>query len=134
MRRNQHIVVAEDDRLVRTIYARALAEYLSDFDLHIVADGQDALNLGKLLDPLIIVTDINMPILGGLDLFRQLNDHCVAHDKSMPAFIFVSGVQVAIEGLDKDCLLWPNQTLVKPFKPIELRRTLNTVLKAIEQN
>ena len=64
------VLLADDD----TIVAEALASLLEDeFDVvRTVRDGRQLIEAAKELKPAVIVTDISMPLLNGLDAVRQL--------------------------------------------------------------
>jgi DNA-binding NarL/FixJ family response regulator len=64
------VLLADDD----TIVAEALASLLDDeFDVvRTVRDGRQLIEAAKELKPAVIVTDISMPLLNGLDAVRQL--------------------------------------------------------------
>ena len=65
------ILVVDDHAIVRSGIRRLLAE-LSHLDLHESASGEDALELvrGRPFD--LIILDLNLPGLGGLELLRRL--------------------------------------------------------------
>jgi len=66
------ILIADDHKM----FAQGLQGLLEDeFDLvGTVADGQALLDAAQVLHPDVIVVDISMPILNGLDAVRQLKD------------------------------------------------------------
>jgi DNA-binding NarL/FixJ family response regulator len=67
------LLVADDHHLVR----QALAELLSQAGFEIVgqaADGADAVALAKRLEPDVVLMDLRMPVLGGLDAARLIRD------------------------------------------------------------
>lgn len=66
------LLIAEDERLTREALARLLA--LED-DIEIVgtaADGEEAVGLTRLRAPRVLLTDIGMPRLSGIEVTRQL--------------------------------------------------------------
>ena len=63
-----NIIIAEDDKLVRTIYMRTLPELLPEYSLYIHEDGQAALSSARNHHPTLVITDINMPRCSGLAL------------------------------------------------------------------
>ncbi|WP_082651899.1 response regulator transcription factor [Gorillibacterium timonense] len=50
-------------------------------------DGEDALALIESVRPDVVITDIRMPVLDGLELIRQVQENGVAH----PFFVIISG-------------------------------------------
>jgi two-component system, response regulator PdtaR len=67
------VVVADDHDMLR----QALAELLDQAGFDVVgqaADGVDAVALAKQLEPDVVVMDLRMPILGGLDAARLVRD------------------------------------------------------------
>src|SRR5690348_5543376 len=64
------VLLADDHRMLREAFARLLE---SDCDVvGAVADGRAALEAARQLRPDIVVLDIAMPLLNGLDAARQL--------------------------------------------------------------
>ena len=72
MSERYRILLADD----HTMVAQALAHYLKeDFDLlGIVDDGQKLLDAVRALRPDVVVSDIAMPVMGGIDALRELRE------------------------------------------------------------
>jgi DNA-binding NarL/FixJ family response regulator len=71
------LLVVDDHLLVR----QALVELLTQAGFEIVgqaADGADAVALAKQLEPDLVLMDLRMPVLGGLDAARLIKDACPA--------------------------------------------------------
>jgi DNA-binding NarL/FixJ family response regulator len=71
------LLVVDDHDLVR----QALVELLTQAGFEIVgqgADGADAVALAKQLEPDLVLMDLRMPVLGGLDAARLIKDACPA--------------------------------------------------------
>jgi two-component system, response regulator PdtaR len=71
------LLVVDDHQLVR----QALAELLTQAGFEIVGqgtDGADAVALAKQLEPDLVLMDLRMPVLGGLDAARLIKDACPA--------------------------------------------------------
>ena len=64
------ILVVEDDHLIRRLYQQAFT-----FDKHTVlvaSDGMDGLEIAKKEIPTIILLDIMMPKMNGLEMLKKL--------------------------------------------------------------
>ncbi len=71
------VLVVDDHDLLR----EALVELLTQAGFEVVgqaADGADAVALAKQLDPDVVVLDLRMPVLGGLDATRLIKEACPA--------------------------------------------------------
>lgn len=66
-----NILLVDDHALVRAGLKRLLNS-ISDGEIVECADGRDALNRARTMKPDLIVLDLNLPGLGGLELLRRL--------------------------------------------------------------
>ena len=69
------LLVADDHPLLRA----ALVDLLVQAGFEVVgeaADGADAVALAKELEPDVVLMDLRMPVLGGLDATRLIKDAC----------------------------------------------------------
>lgn len=129
------ILLAEDD--VRL--ASAIADLLSESYTVIVAhDGATALELAKTHKPQLLVTDVEMPGLSGIELARAFRG--IQQDTAAPVVILsaVMDLRTRVEGLDAGAVDY----VTKPFDPLELKarvraqfrlRDLGTRLHRAEQ-
>lgn len=65
-------LVVDDDALLRRVVRSALVQ--GGFDVAQVGTGRDALSLATAYELDVIVTDLEMPGMGGLELLRALRD------------------------------------------------------------
>lgn len=66
------VLVADDHQLLRQALRRALAE--SGFDVVAeAADGEEAVRLVNLLKPDVVVMDVTMPVLDGIEATRRIH-------------------------------------------------------------
>ncbi|WP_281018544.1 MULTISPECIES: response regulator [unclassified Minwuia] len=66
----KRILVVEDNMLVQEVYASALQQL--DCDVVTADDGQEALELAAEETPDLIIMDVMLPGVSGLDLVRQM--------------------------------------------------------------
>jgi two-component system response regulator ResD len=114
------VLVVDDDEIIRRL-VRAVLE-ADEFEVVEARDGETALRLASETQPAVVVLDILMPGLDGVEVCRRL-DHgrvkvVVLTAKDDPR-------------LQDDCLAaGANAFLVKPFSSIELLDLVSDLLSA----
>jgi two-component system, response regulator PdtaR len=112
------LLVADDHETLR----EALVELLREAWFEVVGeacDGADAVALAKQLEPDVVLMDLRMPVLGGLDATRLIKDACPATQVVLlTAFESLALQQQAEEA---GCFAY----LVKGVPPGTLRLTLH---------
>lgn len=68
------LLLVEDDKIIRSIYEQLLRKYVSK--IYTAVDGEDGYNKYKEFNPDLILSDIKMPVMNGLDMVKKirLND------------------------------------------------------------
>ena len=115
------VLVAEDDRRVRDSLERALS--LEGYRVQAVADGGEALAAVEQAEPDVIVLDVMMPAVDGLEACRRLRQRGVQTPVLMLTARHEIGDRVA--GLDAGA----DDYLVKPFALDELLARLRALLR-----
>ncbi|MEW2397368.1 response regulator transcription factor [Streptomyces sp. NPDC046862] len=128
----QNVLLAEDDRAIRHALERALT--LEGYEVTAVADGVEALAQAHRTPPDVLVLDVMMPGIDGLQVCRVLR----AEGDRTPILMLTALVETAdrIAGLDAGA----DDYVVKPFDVEEvfarlralLRRTGNGMGSAVE--
>jgi DNA-binding response OmpR family regulator len=122
----RRVLVVDDDEGVRTGVTWALEA--DGFTVDAVQDGVRALEMIESSPPSLVVLDLSLPGIGGLDILRQVRRR-EALDNSFPLPIIVlsgrDGEADRIVGLD----LGADDYLVKPFSPGELAARARSVLR-----
>ncbi len=119
-----HIMVVEDDIQFRQMLFDMLQQ-----DGHRVAlagDGVEAIKLLATVQPDLIITDILMPGMDGVEFIMELS----RQDNATP-MIAMSGGRRAITAefnLDSAALLGVKSTLAKPFSRADLRGAIKQAL------
>ncbi|MDH5766414.1 MAG: response regulator [Gammaproteobacteria bacterium] len=94
------------------------------FDVVEAVDGQDALDKAKSRPFDLVVTDVNMPVMDGITLIRNLRQE--ANYKFTPLLMLTteSAADKKAEGKEAGATGW----IVKPFNPEQLINTIKKVL------
>jgi DNA-binding response OmpR family regulator len=117
------VLVVDDDQRVRTVVSWQLEA--DGFTVTEAADGAAALAQIEHSRPDLVVLDLSLPGIGGLDVLRRVREA----DEAAPLPVIVlsgrSGDTDRIIGLD----LGADDYLVKPFSPGELAARVRSVLR-----
>jgi CheY-like chemotaxis protein len=70
--KNRHILLVEDDTDDQMLFQQALQDVAPSAACTIASNGRDALLRLNSLRPDVIFADINMPLLNGLELLKEL--------------------------------------------------------------
>ena len=120
----QRILIVEDSETMRSLLASSLEGLELPVKISEASSGFEALRLLPREDFDLVVTDINMPDINGLELvsFMRGNERY----RSVPLVI------VSTEGSDRDrekgLELGADAYLVKPFEPETLRQVVTDLL------
>ncbi|MFO1073677.1 MAG: response regulator transcription factor [Geminicoccaceae bacterium] len=72
MTESMRVLIVDDHPIVRGGCRRLLQQAALPMELHEAADGHEALRLNGQLRPDLVILDLNLPGIGGLDLLRRL--------------------------------------------------------------
>ncbi|MBU79070.1 MAG: response regulator [Flavobacteriales bacterium] len=117
------ILIIEDEEPIRRVLVRILTEEDASFDVHEAVDGKDGLNKLKNSNYDLVLCDIKMPKLDGIEVLEK-----VKFSNKMLPFIMLTGhgnVSTAVEAMKLgayDFIL----------KPPDLNRLLTSVRHALE--
>ncbi|HOV20813.1 MAG TPA: LytTR family DNA-binding domain-containing protein [Ottowia sp.] len=124
-------LIAEDEPLLAAALAAELARAWPE--LRIVAtvgDGASAVREALRLAPDVLLLDIRMPGLSGLDAAAELADAWDTAVKPFPALVFVTAYdQYAVQAFDAQALDY----VLKPVQPARLQKTVQKLRLALDQ-
>jgi len=119
MRRAPLVLVVEDEPAVRAVLAEALAR--DGFELVEASDGLSALDAVARSHPDLVILDLGLPRMSGLDVLREIRA-----DGDVPVIVVTgqSGEADRVVGLE----LGADDYVTKPFSPREVVARVRRVL------
>lgn len=111
------ILIAEDQTILRDSYAHLLAESGRVEVVASVADGQAAVEAARRLQPDVVLLDIQMPKLNGIEAARQIAQIC-------PTPVVILTAYESSEFIEQASQVGAGAYLVKPPKIRELERAI----------
>ena len=118
------ILIVEDEPAIRRVLKNILTEESESFQLFEAADGQEALSTIQEQDFDLVICDIKMPKMDGVELLEA-----VKKIKPEIPFIMISGhgdLETAVDAMRKGAFDYVQ-------KPPDLNRLLNTVRNALDK-
>jgi two-component system response regulator ResD len=114
------VLVVDDEPVITEVVSRYLER--AGYDTRVAADGLEALRLAGAAPPDLVVLDLMLPGLDGLEVMRQLQER-----RSTSVILLTAKGEAAdrIAGLR----LGADDYVVKPFSPAELLARVDAVLR-----
>ena len=94
------ILLVEDDHDLRRMFRLALS--VAGYAVSETADGVNALRFVELLKPEMIVLDLGLPLLSGLDVRREIAAHAQTRNILV---VVVTGSSAVLDDLGVQCVL-----------------------------
>lgn len=124
----RRILVVDDDKAVRTQLGWQLEA--DGYDVTLVADGVEAVRSISAELPDLMVLDLSIPGISGLDVLRTVRAHAASADLPVIILSGRSSEGDRIVGLDAGA----DDYLIKPFSPGELAARVRSVLRRTSQS
>jgi DNA-binding response OmpR family regulator len=116
-----HILLVDDETAIAEVAEYALREH--GFEVRLAADGDTALELFRRDPPDLVLLDLNLPGLGGLELLQRMR----ALRPAQAVIMVTSRVQEADRVLGLE--MGADDYVTKPFSPRELVARAKAVLR-----
>ncbi len=114
------ILLVDDEPSIRAALTRALER--DGHQVLCAPDGRQALEVATRESPELVVTDIRMPVMDGLELLRHLGQF------EPPIPVIIMSAYLTAEATDQAMRLGAYAVLAKPFKLPELRAAVERAL------
>ena len=117
------IMTVDDSASMRQMVSFTLRK--ADYQVVEAVDGQDAVNKLEQYKLDMLITDLNMPNMDGIELIKKVRIH--PHYQYIPIIIVTTESQTIkkLEGKAAGATGW----IVKPFKPEQLLTVIKRVLR-----
>lgn len=122
------ILVVEDEKDLRLNLQEMLER--EGFSILTAANGVEALQLTSSIEPDLILSDIKMPDMDGLEFLKTLQQK---NETASIPFIFLTA-KVDMQDLREGMILGADDYITKPFKIDDLITAINTRLRKKENN
>jgi two-component system, OmpR family, response regulator MprA len=118
--RDPRVLVVEDDEEIAQVLQRSLR--LEGYEVRIAGDGETALDQSSAFNPDLVILDLGLPKLDGIEVARRLRS---ADDVPILMLTARDALESRVEGLDSGA----DDYLVKPFERQELLARLRALLR-----
>ena len=115
------VLVADDDADIRDLVEFKLTQ--SGYSVQAVADGLAAWEAFQANPPALVILDVMMPGLSGIDVLRKIRD---SSDASVPVLLL--SAKSRDSDVDTGFAVGADDYVIKPFSPRELLHRVNGIL------
>jgi len=116
------ILIVDDSKSMRQMIEMTLND--EGHNVTAAVDGVDALNKSEGLSFDVIISDINMPNMNGIELIKELRKKPQFSSTPILCLTTESGSDMKTQGKEAGATGW----IVKPFEPEKLIKTVNRVI------
>lgn len=130
--KNLHIIIAEDDNDDADVICETFTNNPNFSKVSLVANGEELLNFLKNTaneSPDVILTDINMPILNGIEALQEILNHTEL--KNIPCFVYSTSINPSYK--QKCDVMGVKGYLIKPYSFEAFAEIPKTILSIIEE-
>ena len=122
MAERRTILICDDQASLREL-VRGVLE-IGPYDLHEARDGQEAVEAVERLQPDLILLDLMMPVMNGLEVLERVR--AMEGGAEIPVVVLTASTRTA----DRDAVerIDGAQLLVKPFSPMRLLELVEQIL------
>lgn len=115
----KNILVVEDDKNQGLLYKQELAQ--EGYSVAVARDGREAVEMAKLNPPDLVVMDINMPVMNGIEAMGKI----LGENNRVPVII-----NTAYSSFKDNFMTWSADAyIVKSSDLSELKRTIKEILE-----
>ncbi len=119
------ILVVDDNQDIRDLISHFLSA--DGFHLFTATDGESALNILKRNQIDLVLLDVMMPGISGLDLLREIRANSDKKLRDIPVMMITA--KTGTDDIDKALSLGADSYIVKPFRGNAIREKVRAILE-----
>ncbi len=123
------VLVAEDDFHIRQIIANKISNV--GYIIFLAENGREAVDIARKEKPDIIIMDIMMPVLNGIDAIKILKQD---QDLANIPILVLTAMAFGDDGEDLVAIVGVDNIITKPFSPKELLDVIKMRIGETEEN
>jgi DNA-binding response OmpR family regulator len=112
------ILLVDDEESIHLLYREELED--QGFEVHSAMSGEDALKILPTLNPNLVILDINMPGMNGIDVLRKIKEM----DATIPVIL-----SSAFQEFKQDLSSWASEDFI--VKSADMRQLIEAVFRHI---
>lgn len=101
---------------------------IDKYDVITATNGKEALELIESRNPDLVIMDVNMPVMDGLEAVKQLHK---TRTPSNPPVIFLSA-KTALSDIEQGIRVGGFEYITKPFSPSKLEKKVDELFERME--
>jgi len=124
--KSSSLLLVEDEKSLRESFSKILSLYVDK--IYHASDGEEAYEIYSSMQPNIIITDVKMPKLNGIELIKKIRKE----NSSIP--IVITSAYTDSKYLLEAIKLSLVEYVVKPMKESQLNTILSSIAKSLLEN
>ncbi len=121
----RRIIIVDDEPLVLESLRRVLRGVTDHWDIQFIASSTAAWEYLQQHETDVVLTDLSMPVMSGLDLVRRVRSYHATHD--VPVVVLTGSTDVQLKSQALDC--GATDLLNKPIHPMDLIARIRSALR-----
>lgn len=121
---SEKIVVIDDESHIRQVIARKLQR--AGYEVHMASDGTEGLELVREVRPSLLITDLQMPNMGGFEVCATCRED--PQMRTLPIILVTGSVITTSEIESKTDVLGNIFCISKPFSPRKLLQKVKDIM------
>ena len=122
---SKKVLVIDDSSTIRSLITHSLEE-LNDYEMVEAKNGFEALKALPRMHFDLIITDINMPEINGLEIVKFVRNH--PEYQTIP--LIIVSTENGEEDVRKALSLGANEYITKPFNPEQIKDVVSRLMSA----